>query len=448
MSPPVAAMPSACHGFRSAILDFVADPFYEPMDRAVRYWPDGLLVVQDGRVVDCGDYGVLRSQYPDLALTHHRDRLLLPGFVDIHIHFPQMGMMAAYGEQLLEWLQRYTFPTEAQFKDKAFACTMADRFLTELLRHGTTTALVFAAVFPESAEALFEAAAARRLRLVAGKVMMDRNAPANLRDTAASSYADSRRLIETWHGRDRLRYAVTPRFALTSTPEQLAAAARLLAEFPDVHLHTHLAENVDEVAAVKAAYPDHDGYLDVYDRAGLVNDRAVFAHGVQLTPAEWARLSATGAAIAFCPSSNLFLGSGLFSLEQAKSTTTPVKVGLGTDVGAGTSFSLLQTTQDAYKVAQLRRQSLSAFQGLFLATLGGAQALNLEAHIGNFLPGKEADFVVLNPRANPALALRNDRAVAPDVETLADLAFALMMLGDDRAVQATYILGEKAEIPA
>jgi guanine deaminase len=444
MADTAAVTNGAPHGFRGAILDFVGDPFYASPQDCVRYWPDGLLVVQGGQVVACGAFDDLTPQFPDLAMTTYRDRLLLPGFIDTHIHFPQLTMMAAYGEQLLAWLQRYTFPTEAQFKDKAFARPMADRFLTELLRHGTTTALVFAAVFPESAEALFEAAAARHLRLIAGKVMMDRNAPDYLRDTAESSYAESRRLIETWHKRDRLLYAVTPRFAVTSTPEQLALAGRLLQEFPDVYLHTHLSENVDEVALVKATYPDHEGYLDVYDQAGLVGDRAVFAHGVQLTDGEFARLSEAGAAIAFCPTSNLFLGSGLFPLEKAKSRTTPVKVGLGTDVGAGTSFSLLQTTQDAYKVAQLRRQTLSAFQALFLATLGGARALNLEGYLGNFLPGKEADFVVLDPQANPALALRNPVATAPDVEAVAELAFALMMLGDDRAITATYILGQQA----
>ncbi|MDA0674286.1 MAG: guanine deaminase [Cyanobacteria bacterium] len=447
------AVDSVPHGFRGAILDFVGDPFYGAIEDCVRYWPDGLLVVAAGRVVACGAYDDLQGEFPNLDITAYPHRLLMPGFIDTHIHFPQMTMMAAYGEQLLAWLERYTFPIEAQFKDPAFARPMADRFLTELLRHGTTTALVLAAVFPESAEVLFEAAAARNLRLIAGKVMMDRNAPDYLLDTATDSYADSRRLIETWHKRGRLLYAVTPRFAVTSTPEQLSLAGKLLQEFPDVYLHTHLSENVDEVALVKATYPDHDGYLDVYDRAGLVGDRSIFAHGVQLTEAEFARLSEAGAAIAFCPSSNLFLGSGCFPIEKAKSTITPIKVGLGSDVGAGTSFSILQTAQDAYKVAQLRRQKLSAFQGLFLATLGGARALNLEAHIGNFLPGKEADFVVLDPCATPALALRHPNSlaqnhpvgtVAPDLETVADLAFALMLLGDDRAITATYILGELA----
>ncbi len=448
MTAPEMVFSTQPHGFRGALLDFVDDPFYRPEADCIRYWPDGLMVVHNGIIQACGPYEMIRSQYSDLAIATYPDRLLMPGFIDTHIHFPQMGMMAAYGEQLLEWLNRYTFPAEKQYQDKAFARRMADRFLAELLRHGTTTALVFAAVFPESAEALFEAAESRHLRLITGKVMMDRNAPEYLRDTAATSYADSRRLIETWHKRGRLLYAVTPRFAGTSTPEQLGLAGKLLQEFPDVYLHTHLSENRDEVAWIRQLFPDHDGYLEVYDRAGLVGKRAVFAHGVQLTDAEFARLSAAGSAIAFCPTSNLFLGSGLFPLEKAKSQETPVNVGLGTDVGAGTSFSLLQTTQDAYKVAQLRHQKLSACQALFLSTLGGARALGLEAVLGNFEPGKEADFVVLDPQSTPALALRNPVPVAANVEEVADLAFSLAILGDDRAITATYILGALAyEVP-
>ncbi len=439
-------LPGELHGFRAALLDFVADPFFAPVEQCVRYWPDGLLVVEQGRVVAAGDYGTLAPQFPELAVTLYRDRLILPGFIDTHIHFPQMEMMAAYGEQLLQWLNRYTFPTERRYQDKTFAAPMAERFLGELLRHGTTTALIFAAVFPESVEVLFEAAEARQMRIITGKVMMDRHAPDYLRDTATSSYEDSRRLIETWHQRGRLLYAVTPRFAGTSTPEQLALAGQLLQEFPDVYLQTHIGENVDEVAWIRQLFPDRQDYLDVYDQAGLVNDRALFAHGIQLSDREFARLSEAEAAIAFCPTSNLFLGSGLFPIEKAKSPAAPIKVGLGTDVGAGTSFSLLQTTQDAYKVAQLRRQKLSAFQALFLATLGGAQALNLEGVLGNFQPGKEADFVVLDPKSTPALALRYQEPWPQDLAAVADLAFGLTILGDDRTIAATYILGHPAYV--
>ena len=430
---------------RSAFLDFLDDPFFVPEAESVRYFSDGLLVLNAaGKVHDFGAYADLRDQYANVPTTVYRDRLILPGFIDTHIHFPQTTMMAAYGEQLLEWLHKYTFPTERKFQDKDYAREVADLFLNELLRNGTTTALVFAAVFPQSADAFFEAAHARNLRMISGKVMMDRNAPDELCDTAASSYQETKALIEKWHQKGRLLYAVTPRFAVTSTPEQLQLAGKLLAEYPDVYLHTHLSENVDEVALVKELFPDRQGYLDTYDQAGLVQAKSVFAHGVQLTEAEFARLSEAEAAISFCPTSNLFLGSGLFKIEQAKSRDYPVKVGLGTDVGAGTSFSMLQTTSEAYKVAQLRHQKLSPFKALFLATLGGARALALGDILGSFEPGKEADFVVLDPQATPLMALRNPQPTASTLEALTELAFSLVIMGDDRTVAATYVMGELA----
>lgn len=429
---------------RGALLDCIADPFYEPEAQAMRYIPDGLLVVWDGQIARLGTYQEMAPTLGEIPVTDYRGRLITPGFIDTHIHYPQTGMMAAYGEQLLEWLNRYTFPTEGKFADPAYARAVAELFLDELLKHGTTTALVFAAVFPESVDAFFEAAEARHLRMISGKVMMDCNAPDYLRDTAQSSYDDSRALIEKWHHRGRLLYAVTPRFAGTSTEAQLKLAAQLLDEFPDVYLHTHLSENVSEVAWIQELFPQYQGYLDVYDQTGLVRERSLFAHGVQLTDGEFQRLSEAKAAISFCPTSNLFLGSGLFRLEQAKNPAHPVKVGLGTDVGAGTSFSMLQTTNEAYKVAQLRGQKLSAFKALFLATLGGARALCLDDKLGSFDPGKEADFVVLDPKATPLLALRNEAGIPKTLEELADVLFSLVILGGDRAVTATYIMGEQA----
>lgn len=430
--------------FRSAFLDFVDDPFYVAELESVRYIPDGLLVLKDGKVEALGSFEQLKDQYANIAITAFPGMLVTPGFIDTHIHFPQTGMIAAYGEQLLEWLSKYTFPTERKFKDKDYAQQVAAVFLDELLRNGTTTALVFATVFPESVNAFFEEAERRNLRMIAGKVMMDRNAPQFITDTAESSYQESKQLIEKWHKRGRLLYAVTPRFAPTSTHEQLQLAGKLLQEYPDVYMHTHLSENVDEVAWVKELFPQCNGYLDAYDQAGLVQDRSVFAHAVQLTDEEFQRLSEAQAAIAFCPTSNLFLGSGLFKLEKAKSSDYPVKLGLGTDVGAGTSFSILQTANEAYKVAQLRRQRLSPFQALFLATLGGARALNLADKIGSFESGREADFIVLNPRSTPLMAFRNSEQVPTSLEELADRVFSLVIMGDDRAVQATYIMGELA----
>ncbi len=407
-------------GFRASFLDTIADPFYAPEADCIRYFPDGLLIVESGKVKELGSYKDLQTKYADIPIADYRDRLIVSGFIDTHIHFPQTEMIASYGEQLLEWLSTYTFPTERKFADRNYALEIASTFLDELLRNGTTTALVFTAVFPQSTDAFFEIAQRRNLRMIAGKVMMDRNAPDFLRDTATSSYVETKQLIEKWHKCERLLYAVTPRFPLTSTPEQLTNIRKLLVEFPDVYLHTHLSENVKEVEAVAAAFPENEGYLDVYDRAGLVGERSIFAHGIQLTDQEFARLSEAKSAIAFCPTSNLFLGSGLFKIEKAKSLETPVKVGLGTDVGAGTSFSMLRTASAAYQVAQLRSQKLSAFQALFLATLGGARALCLEDKLGNFEVGKEADFVVLNLRSTPIMALRNKSFDSANLPTLAD----------------------------
>ena len=436
---------SSVHAIRGAFLDFVADPFYVSELESVRYIADGLLVVIDGAIADFGAYDDLHDQYADVPVTAYPGKLIMPGFIDTHVHFPQLEMIAAYGEQLLEWLNQYTFPTEEKFKDKAYAQKIASLFLDELLRNGTTTALVFATVHPQSVDAFFEEASRRNLRMIAGKVLMDRHAPEGLTDTPESAYEDSKKLIEKWHGHGRLLYAITPRFAITSTDEQLRLAGKLLQEFPDVYLHTHLSENMKEVEWVAELFPDRQSYLDVYDRAGLVGEKSVFAHGVHLTDAEFQRLSEAKSALAFCPTSNLFLGSGLFKLHQAKAIAQPVKVGLGSDVGAGTSFSMLQTASEAYKVAQLQGRSLSAFKALFLATLGGAQALSLEDKLGNFEPGKEADFIVLNPQATPLMAIRNASLPAQSLEELAQTAFGMMILGDDRAVEAVYIAGVLAD---
>ena len=429
---------------RSSFLDFIDDPFYLSEAASVRYLEDGLLVLENGKIKDFGTYEQLHEKYVAIEAIAYPDKLIMPGFIDTHIHYPQTAMVAAYGEQLLEWLSKYTFPTEAKFKDKNYAVEIATVFLDELLKNGTTTALVFAAVFPESVDAFFEEAERRNLRMIAGKVMMNRNAPDFLLDTAQSSYDETKDLIEKWHQKGRLLYAVTPRFAITSTNEQLELAGKLLSEFPDVYLHTHLSENVNEVQFVAELFPHSKGYLDVYDQAGLVKEKSIFAHGVQLTDQEFERLSEAKSAISFCPTSNLFLGSGLFKLHQAKSTETPVKVGLGTDIGAGTSFSLLQTANEAYKVVQLQGEKLSSFKALFLATLGGARALSLEDKLGNFEIGKEADFIVIDPKATPAMALRNADFPVKTLEQIADKAFAIMIMGDDRAIEATYIMGEIA----
>lgn len=402
-----------------------------------RYIEDGLLISENGKITWFGSWLEGQTQLTDnIQVNHYPEQLIVPGFIDTHIHFPQTEMVGAYGEQLLEWLNTYTFPTEMQFSDKTYADKIAQFFVNELLKNGTTTALVFCTVHPQSVDALFEAAEQLLMRLIAGKVMMDRHAPEALTDTAQSAYDDSKALIKKWHGKGRNLYAITPRFAPTSTPEQLQKAGQLKAEYPDVYVHTHLSENKNEIAWVKELYPEQNGYLDVYHHYGLTGQRSVFAHCVHLEEHEWDCMHDTNSAIAFCPTSNLFLGSGLFPLK--KTWEKQVKVGLGTDIGAGTSFCHLQTLNEAYKVQQLLGDKLSAFESLYHATIGGAKALDLDDKLGNFNIGKEADFIVLNLKATALQQLRQERT-----KNIEDALFALFTMGDDRNIHATYIYGNK-----
>lgn len=406
----------------------------------VRYVEDGLLITQNGKIQWFGTWQEGQHQLSaDTLVEHYPEQLIIPGFIDTHIHFPQTEMVGAYGEQLLEWLNTYTFPTEIQFKDADYSAKIAQFFIQELLKNGTTTALVFCTVHPESVNALFEAATAQNMRLIAGKVLMDRHAPEALMDTADTAYSESKALIEKWHGNGRNLYAITPRFAPTSTSEQLEKAGQLKAEYPDVYVHTHLSENKNEVAWVKELFPERQGYLDVYDHYGLTGSKSVFAHCVHLEEDEWQCMHKTDSAIAFCPTSNLFLGSGLFPLKKAWQAS--VKVGLGTDIGAGTSFNQLQTLNEAYKVQQLQGDKLSAFESLYHATIGGAKALSLDDKLGNFNVGKEADFVVLDLNATALQQLRQSKT-----KNIEDAFFALMTMGDDRNIAATYIYGQKAYV--
>ncbi|WP_425880138.1 guanine deaminase [Acinetobacter sp. TWP2-2-3] len=408
----------------------------------VRYVEDGLVIIHEGKIQWFGPWQEGQSRLPtDLELQHYPDQLIVPGFIDTHIHFPQTEMVGAYGEQLLEWLNTYTFPTEIQFQDAFYSERIAEFFVQELLKNGTTTALVFCTVHPESVDALFNAATTRNMRLIAGKVLMDRHAPEALTDTAETAYIDSKTLIEKWHGQGRNLYAITPRFAPTSTPEQLQKAGQLKSEYPDVYVHTHLSENKNEIAWVKELFPEREGYLDVYHHYGLTGSKSVFAHCVHLEDKEWDCMHQTDSAIAFCPTSNLFLGSGLFPLK--KTWDKGVKVGLGTDIGAGTSFNQLQTLNEAYKVQQLQGEKLSAFEALYHATLGGAKALSLDDRLGNFNIGKEADFVVLDLNATALQQLRQSKA-----KNIEDAFFALTMLGDDRNIAATYVYGAAVYVKA
>ena len=427
---------------RGQLLHFLADPGMGDDPAAWQFFDDGGLWMRDGRIQAAGPWAALTAALPpgvgEAATFHdYRGHLVLPGFVDCHLHYPQAGVIASYGRQLLDWLNDYVFPAEARFADASEAERSAAFVVDRLLAHGTTTASVFATVHPHSVDAFFAAAEARGLRMLCGKVLMDRNCPPDLRDTAAGGMADSLRLIERWHGRGRLRYSLTPRFAPTSSPEQLRLCGELLASQPGLHLQTHLAENPCELDWVKQLFPTRGSYLDVYQHYGLAGPRSLHAHCIHLDAAERRSLAAGGAAAAFCPGSNLFLGSGFFNLDASREAG--LRVGLATDIGAGTGFSLLRSLAQAYEVGQALGAPLPALRGFYLATLGGARALYLDDCIGSFQPGREADFIALDWAATPELAWRMERC-----QTLAERLFALMMLGDERCVVATHVMGEAA----
>ena len=420
---------------RANVLHFFDDP--DVVDNAWQFIEDGLLILKQGRVVALGEYKTWVDCLPDgIEFFDYSGKLIMPGFIDTHCHYPQTEMIASYGAQLLEWLEKYTFPTEAKFADREFADSIAEFFCDELLRNGTTTAGVFATIHPESVDAIFSAAQKRDMCLISGKVMMDRNAPDFICDTAESSYQQSVELIKRWHKKGRVHYAVTPRFAPTSSEAQLEVAGQLLKEFPELYLQSHVAENHDEVAWVKKLFPERRSYLDVYDHYGLLGPRSVYAHCLHLDTVDRERMAQSGAAMAFCPTSNLFLGSGLFDLNEAEKYK--IRVGVATDVGGGTSFSMLQTLNEAYKVSQMTGQTLSPMKAFYLATLGGAKSLYLDQTIGNFEVGKDADFVVIDMQATPLMQRRMARS-----ESVSDTLFALMMLGDDRSVHATHVMGKR-----
>lgn len=421
------------HAFRAEMLSVPEDPETGKL-AAIRHHPDGLMVVEDGVIAAIGPHADLAARFGDVP-TETLPGILVPGFVDAHVHYPQTEKIASHGEQLLEWLRHHIFPAEAAFADPAHAAAIAAFFLDQLLANGTTSALVFATVHTASVDALFEAALERDMRITSGKVLMDLG-PDNLRDTPESGRAETEALIARWRNRGRLAYAVTPRFALTSSDAQLAQAGEIVAAHPDVLMHTHLSENLGEIAAVAGRFPQARDYLDVYDRFGLVGRRSVFAHCVHMSDPALARMAEAGAGIALCPTSNLFLGSGLFDLAACDAHR--MRIGLGTDVGAGTSFSMLATMGEAYKVCQMRGAALDPFRALHLATAGGARVMGIADRVGGLLVGQEADFVLLDPAATPLLARRTAGA------SLHDRLFALQILGDDRAVAATYLRGRLA----
>jgi guanine deaminase len=435
--PPIASTPFALRG---AFLSYRGDPFERGVRATRVYEPDGVVAIADGRILAAGPApATLRALPPGTPVERlPRATLLLPGFVDCHVHYPQVPVIASHGTQLLDWLTRYTFPAEKRFGDRRHARAAAKVFFDETLSRGTTTAAVFCTVHPESADAFFAEASRRGVRAIGGKLLMDRHAPRGLTDTARRGYDESKALIGRWHGRGRLGYAISPRFAPTSSPAQLEAAGALWREHPGCWMQTHLAENASEVAWVRGLFPEARDYVDVYARHGLVGRRAVFGHGLHLCEREFAALSKAGAAIAHCPTSNLFLGSGLFRWPRAKKASRPVHVGLATDVGGGTSLSMLHTMAEAYKVAQLGGTTLSPDHAFYLATRGGAQALALDDRVGSIEPGKDADLVLLDLHSTSLIAHRMRAAT-----DIADVLFVQMMMGDERAIRATYVAGRR-----
>ncbi|MDP3860129.1 MAG: guanine deaminase [Phaeovulum sp.] len=422
------------------VLSFAADPFAEGPG-AARIWERGGVLVEAGRIAALGDAASLAAAHPDATRHDYGAGLISAGFIDAHMHYPQTAIIASWGKRLIDWLATYTFPEEARFADPAYCAEIAGRYLDMALAQGTTSMCSFATIHPTSVDAFFTAAEARQMRVLAGKTCMDRNAPADLRDTAEAAYDQSRALLQRWHGVGRARYVITPRFAPTSSPAQLAALGALWAEHPDCLMQTHLSEQTDEVAWVAALYPKARDYLDVYESAGLLGPNAIFGHAIHLTTRERARLAEVGAAVAHCPTSNSFIGSGLFDMAGLK--RDGLRVGLATDTGGGSSFSMLRTMAAAYEIAQLRHVALHPSQLIWLATAGSAAALGLGQRIGSLLPGHEADLVVLDLASTPAIAQRSARA-----NDLWEALFPTIMMGDDRAIRATWVNGRLAHARA
>lgn len=420
------------------LLTFKERPAHINHAAAYEYLADGALAIEGGIIAWRGPRSDLPHTYADWPIHDHGQHLILPGFIDTHTHFPQMQIIGAYGAQLLEWLTTHTFPAEAAFADSAHSAAIADAFLSELTRHGVTTAAVYATSHPASANAFFSAAQARNMRMIAGKVMMDRGAPPELCDTPQRAYDESTALIAAWHGTDRLAYAITPRFAISSTPQQMEVAKALKTEHPSCYVQTHLSESTAEIAQTLALYPNARDYTDVYESYDLLGEKSLFGHCIHINARERSALKSSHSVAVFCPSSNLFLGSGLFDYAQILSED--IRVSLATDVGAGTDYGMLATAADAYKVCRLGGYSLTPLESFYTLTLGNARALNLADKIGTLDVGTEADIVILNSHATPSLSTRMQT-----VPSLIDELFVLQTLGDDRAIVQTYIAGVAAK---
>ena len=403
------------------------------------YFADGALIVQNARIVAVGHFSELAPDYATSVLVDYRNRLIIPGLIDSHLHYPQTEMIAKYGEQLLTWLENFTFPTEQKFESYTYCELMAKHFVTQLINNGTTTAFAYSSVHKHATDALFIEASKHNMAMISGKVCMDRHCPDSLKDTPESAQRDSEDLINKWHGKGRNLYALTPRFAPTSSHEQLTLLGELAQQYPDVFIQTHLSENQSEIDWVKSLFPKQKSYLDVYDHYNMVRPRALFGHCLHLEQQDWQRLAEASATAVFCPTSNLFLGSGLFNFKEAQANG--VSIALATDVGGGTSFNMLRTYGEAYKIGQLQNNPLSALEGLYLMTQGPALAYSMADEIGNLNPGTFADFVVLDPHFNQLAELR-----MANFESGEDILFALSFIGDERAVEATYIAGKQCKV--
>ena len=424
-------------GFRGRLFDFDKNATVDNAEEKYRYFDDGLLIINNGIVECAGDYSsLIRKTNTDFELTSFDRCFIMPGFIDTHVHSVQTKAIASFGKELLDWLDNYIFPAEKNFENPDYATIHTAFFVDQLLKNGTTTAVVFPSVHETSADALFRIATERNMRIITGNIWMDRNAPANLLKTPGESARISEKLIAKYHNRGRTKFAVTPRYAITSSPKALETAATLFHKYDDLYLQTHISENRKEVQMVNHSYNNHRNYLDVYDDFGLLTPHTILGHGIYLQNSELKRIAETGTSIAHCPTSNLFLGSGMFNISKTLGYEIPVS--LGSDVGAGTSFSMLQTLQDAYKISALNATPLHALQAFYLITLGAAKTLKLENHIGNFDKGMEADFVVIDPKENPLLQYRIE-----ENNSVEDILFSLMILGDDRIIRHTYLMGKK-----
>ncbi|TCT03150.1 guanine deaminase [Aquabacter spiritensis] len=456
-------------GIRGTFFDFIDDPWKHlgQESAAARFVADGLMVIEDGIIAECGPYAALAGRHAGLEITHIENRLIVPGFIDGHIHVPQTRVVGAYGEQLLPWLQKWVFPEEVKYKDRDYAREGTRRFFDALLASGTTTCQAFTTTAPVATEEFFEEASRRNMRVIGGLTGIDRNAPDYYVDTAENFYRDSVALIERYHRHGRNLYAITPRFAMGASDAMMRHCEQLKQDFPDCWINTHISENPAEIRALLDLHPDCADYLGVYEKYGLVGPKFSGGHGVWLSNDEFRRMSQSGAAVVFCPCSNLFLGSGLFRIGRATDPDMRVRMSFGTDMGGGNRFSMINVLDDAYKVgmcnntlldgsvnpslkdaAEAERNKLSPYRAFWSVTLGGAEGLYIDDMLGNFEPGKEADFVALDwnggPAALPWHQSLSYRGAGPEtVEEAADLLFGIMMVGDDRAVDETWVMGKR-----